>query len=135
MTDPIFSTELDFRWGDMDALGHVNNTVYFCYFEETRIRFLKKYDLIPDNRCIDGPVVVHVEAEFKKPVIYPATIRVDMFCDQPGRSSFKTHYKLYSNDTLATIGAATVVWVDYQKNKAIRLPDKVRDLLTQHGNQ
>lgn len=113
-------------WGDMDALGHVNNGRYFDYFQEARIEWLKSLGL--DLQQPEGPVVVHVAATFLKPLIYPATVTITSSISQLGRSSILMEHKLHQDDTLMTEGISKIVWVNYQKNKSVPLPLAIRDL-------
>ncbi|KTD19540.1 acyl-CoA thioesterase [Legionella londiniensis] len=113
-------------WGDMDALGHVNNGRYFDYFQEARIEWLKSLGL--DLQRPEGPVVVHVAATFLKPLIYPATVTITSSISQLGRSSILMEHKLHQDDTLMTEGISKIVWVNYQKNKSVPLPLAIRDL-------
>jgi acyl-CoA thioester hydrolase len=124
---PVFSCEIPVRWGDMDAFGHVNNTIYFRYIEEARFQWMLAAG-IPiggDNY----PVVVQVGATFLRPVFHPETIRVDCYISQPGRSSFMVDYKLYTsadphNPTAECF--SKVVWVDSRTGHSTPLPEKVR---------
>ncbi len=69
--------EIPVRWGDMDARGHVNNTVYFRYFESSRIALFHKLKVYEDMEEIgDAPILVYTHCNFKAPVIYPDTIFV-----------------------------------------------------------
>jgi len=117
------------RWGDMDALGHVNNIMYFRYFEQVRLDWygsLGNTSLGTENK---GLVIVDNHAEYLQPLVYPATITVSMGAHTPGRSSFDSTYTIADDNQLYTRGSAKVVWVDLTKNKSTRMPDKVRQLL------
>lgn len=115
-------------WGDMDALGHVNNARYFDYFQEARIEWLRLLQVSMTEN--NGPVVVHVACSFLKPVIYPATLSLKSKAHTPGRSSFTMDHDLYQGDILMAQGQSKVVWVDYQCNKSIPLPECIRQLFT-----
>lgn len=118
----IFSIE----WGDMDALGHVNNGRYFDYFQEARIEWLKSIQL--DMKQETGPVVIRIEATFLKPIIYPATLTLKSYLHSLGRSSLMMDHELYQQEQLMTQGSSKIVWVDYQLNKSIPLPESIREL-------
>jgi acyl-CoA thioester hydrolase len=120
---------LEVRWGDMDAMGHVNNTVYFRYMEQARIGWFES--LLPRGeawRAI-GIVIVNASCNFKKPINYPGTVEVKVFAGEPGGSSVATYYELSVESQLYADGAATVVFVDAEKQKPLRIPDEVRKLL------
>lgn len=113
-------------WGDMDALGHVNNARYFDYFQQARIDWLSELGL--DMRQKTGPVVVHIACTYLKPVIYPAELTLLSSLHSLGRSSMVLDHELYQSEQLMAQGTCKIVWVDYEKNKAIPFPDKIRDI-------
>ncbi|MCD6041147.1 MAG: thioesterase [Burkholderiales bacterium] len=118
------------RWGDMDAMGHVNNTVYFRYMEQARICWFES--LLPrgDAWSTIGIVIVNASCNFKKPINYPGTVEVKVFAGAPGGSSVPTFYELHVENTLYADGAATVVFIDAEKQKPLRIPDDIRSMLT-----
>lgn len=122
----VHEKTFDIAWGDMDALGHVNNGRYFDYFQEARIEWLKQIDI--DMRGELGPVVVHVSCTFLKPVVYPATVAIRSKLHSLGNSSIIMDHDLYQKDTLMAQGQSKVVWVNYTLGKAVALPDTIRDL-------
>ena len=114
------------RWGDMDAMGHVNNTVYFRYMEQARIGWFDA--LVPEQDAwkSTGIVIVNASCNFKRPINYPGTVEVKVFAGPPGGSSVATYYDLLVDDILYADGAAVVVFIDMQKQKPIRIPDDIR---------
>jgi acyl-CoA thioester hydrolase len=117
------------RWGDMDAMGHVNNTVYFRYMEQARIGWFEA--LVPQAQAwkSTGIVIVNASCNFRKPINYPGTVEVRLFSGPPGGSSVATYYDLSVNQELYADGAATVVFIDMEKQKPMRIPDRIRGLL------
>ncbi|MGM0563487.1 MAG: acyl-CoA thioesterase [Pseudomonadota bacterium] len=124
---------LDIRWGDMDALGHVNNVIYFRYFEQARASWLATIgDADSINTASEGPLIITADATYLKPVVYPATLIIRMLGEAPGRSSFNIHYEIRNADdpdTLYTTGNTKVVWADQKAAKSIPVPDHIRQLL------
>ena len=120
---------IDVRWGDMDAMGHVNNTVYFRYMEQARIGWFES--LLPrgDAWSKIGIVIVNASCNFRKPINYPGTVEVKVFSGEPGGSSVPTFYEMKVNGELYADGAAKVVFVDAEKQKPLRIPDDIRKLL------
>jgi len=120
-------------WGDMDALGHVNNARYFDYFQQARIEWLASIGFgLRDKK---GPVVIHVACTFLKPVVYPAALTVHSRISEPGRSSFWMHYDLKQNNILMAEGSCKIVWVDYHSNQSIPIPDTIRTLFSDTRTQ
>jgi acyl-CoA thioester hydrolase len=136
--NPFYSYEIPVRWGDMDAFGHVNNSIYFRYFEETRFQWM-----LSKGIAIGGgtyPVVVTIGCTFMRPIFHPDTLRVDVFISEPGRSSFMAKYLVYSNSDLVnpcSEGYSKIVWVEKATGKSVALPAPVRawfdELPTQGG--
>jgi len=117
------------RWGDMDAMGHVNNTVYFRYMEQARIGWFEK--LVPEGAAwkSHGMVIVSASCTFKRPINYPGTVEVRVLVGAPGGSSVPTFYELSLDEELYAEGAATVVFIDMQKQKPMRIPQAIRERL------
>jgi acyl-CoA thioester hydrolase len=111
-------------WGDMDALGHVNNARYFDYFQEARIEWLSELNIKMTEQI--GPVVIHVACTYLKPVVYPATVTLRSRIYNIGNSSMMMDHDLYQDEVLMAQGSSKVVWVDYTKNKSVPLPDSIR---------
>ena len=123
---------LPIRWGDMDAMGHVNNTVYFRYLEIVRIEWMRAIGCEPDPRG-EGPVIVNAFCNFHKQLEYPGDVLATLFVSDPGRSSFESWCTLSRSDdpdTLYASGGATTVWVNFPLQKSAPLPDHMRTLLT-----
>ena len=122
------------RWGDMDALGHVNNTVYFRFCEQARVSWLDEAGLgsTLEVGTQVGPVIVNASCTFHRPVVYPATLEVRLYGGEPGRSSFETWYEIRrvdEPDTLYATGSSKVVWVDHKEGRSTPLPEVVLQAL------
>jgi acyl-CoA thioester hydrolase len=119
------------RWGDMDAMGHVNNTVYFRYMEQARIGWFDA--LAPEDEAwkTTGIVIANAACNFRRPINYPGTVEVKVYAGAAGGSSVPTYYELRvdKDPTPYADGEAVVVFIDMQKQKPIRIPDAFRDLL------
>jgi acyl-CoA thioester hydrolase len=116
------------RWGDMDAMGHVNNTVYFRYFEMARLDWFSRIGCVPrPDRT--GPVIVNAFCHFIKQLEYPGDVIARHYAANPGRSSFDTYMTLERADQPGvpyTTGYAKAVWVDFPNQKSVPLPDWLR---------
>ena len=125
----VHTERIDIRWGDMDAMGHVNNTVYFRYMEQARIGWFDR--LVPQAEAwkSTGIVIVNASCNFKRPINYPGTVEVKVFTGPPGGSSVGTFYDLRMNEILYADGAATVVFIDMQKQKPVRIPQSIREAM------
>ena len=126
---PVHVERIPIRWGDMDAMGHVNNTIYFRYMEQARIGWFDA--LLPRGEAWAkiGIVIVNASCNFKKPIGYPGTVEVRVFAGAPGGSSVPTSYELLLDEKLHADGEAMVVFVDALKQKPLRIPEHIRKLL------
>ena len=119
------------RWGDMDAMGHVNNTLYFRYIEIARLEWLYRIGGPPDPDG-SGPVVVNAFCNFLRQLEFPGDILARHYVANPGRSSFDTYVTLERTDRPGLIhaeGGSKTVWTDFRAQKSVPLPDWVRALL------
>ncbi len=119
------------RWGDMDAMGHVNNTIYFRYMEIVRLDWLLSLGrgAAPQGQ---GPVIVNAFCNFHQELRHPGDVRVRMYVANPGRSSFETYYALSrvdDPDALYASGGAKTVWIDHGLRKSVPLPEELRRLV------
>lgn len=128
----VHTAVMPMRWGDMDALGHVNNAVYFRYMEQARIEWLHASGYGMDSHS-QGPVVVNAHCSFIRQLKYPGDIEVRTFAGAPGRSSFETMQEIRrvdQPDILCAEGGAKVVWVDFSLEKSVPMPEDLRLLLS-----
>ena len=128
----LLTITADVRWGDMDALGHVNNTHSVRFFEQVRMQWLEDIGYRADHLATEGPVIADVSCTFLQPIFYPESLSVSCYGGAPGRSSVKTFYEIRSakdNSVLYSTGHSHVVWVDYRAMKSIPLPDRIRSYL------
>lgn len=116
------------RWGDMDAMGHVNNATYFRYMECARIDWFGSVGFQPNPKG-EGPVIGNVFCNFLHQLEYPGDVLVRTHVGRIGNSSIDTWQTLSLTSDPQRIcanGGATVVWVDFQRGSSAPLPDEVR---------
>ena len=128
-----FEMTIPIRWGDMDAMGHVNNTVYFRYLEIVRrVEWLRQVGGPPDPSG-EGPVIVNAFCNFLKQLEYPGDLRARHYVANPGRSSFDTFITLERVDQPGVVyaeGGATTVWMDFPSGKSAPMPQWLRALVS-----
>ncbi|MFC3532244.1 acyl-CoA thioesterase [Vogesella facilis] len=133
---PLMDTRyITMRWGDMDAVGHLNNTYYFRYMEQIRVEWLENAGFPIDPAGI-GPVLGQTSCSYKRELTYPATVAISIEVEKVGRSSLKLRHHFYLQGDPATVyavGEATLVWVDYQAGKTVSIPEPIRALLRAAG--
>jgi len=124
----VFEMTIPIRWGDMDAMGHVNNTLYFRYLEIIRIEWLHSLGGAPDRQG-QGPVIVNAFCNFIRQLEYPGDILARHYVANPGRTSFDAFITLERTDepgVLYATGGATTVWIDFPQQKSVPLPGWLR---------
>ena len=126
----IHVTRMPIRWGDMDAYGHVNNTVYFRYMEQARVEWIEALN-VKVRPGGEGPVIINAACTFFVPMTYPGEVEVRTFVGTPGRSSVDTYVemRLLGDETLYAQGSAKVVWMDTQTGKSVPIPAHVRNVI------
>lgn len=123
---------LPIRWGDMDAMGHVNNTVYFRYMEQARISWFDR--LVPEDDAWQstGIVIANATCNYRRAITYPGTVEVRLYVGAPGGASVPTYYELrviqgeMRDPVPYADGAATVVFIDMKTQKSRRIPEAIR---------
>jgi acyl-CoA thioester hydrolase len=115
---------LPIRWGDMDALGHVNNTMYFRYMEQARIEWLASHQRggLYDG---EGIVVINASCTFLAPLVYPGDVEVKMYLGEPGRTSVGSFYDISKDGKRYAEGAAKIVWIDIASGRPRPLPEHI----------
>ena len=125
----VHTLTLPLRWGDMDAYGHANNTVFFRFFEEARITWLASLELGLED-APTGPVIISTSATFLKELMHPATVEVQTYAGKAGKTSLVNRYRITDADTgdVYAEGEAKIVWFDREARSSTPLPDKLRAL-------
>jgi acyl-CoA thioester hydrolase len=116
------------RWGDMDAMGHINNTLYFRYMEVVRLDWIFKVG-VSTRLEGEGPVIINAFCNFLRQLEYPGDVSVTMYVANPGRSSFETYHTIARTDEPGVVyaeGGARTVWTDYAARKSAPMPDWFR---------
>jgi acyl-CoA thioester hydrolase len=129
------STDIQVAWGDMDALQHVNNSVYFKYFETARLDFFNQINLLGDLKSTGvGPVLSETNARFKRPVTFPDSIVVGVKISDIHKERFVMHYTVFSKaqQAVTTIGWAKVVMFNFKTGQKAKLTPELLEALKQH---
>jgi acyl-CoA thioester hydrolase len=133
--------EVPVAWGEMDAYGHVNNIVYFRYFETARIAYFNALTL-PDfvGRNPLGPILASTSCRFRAPLAFPDRVSVGARVARVDDDRFVMFYAVYSHrlQKIAAEGEGTVVCFNYRENRKASLPEllkqKIADLESALGS-
>ncbi|QHG86446.1 acyl-CoA thioesterase [Xanthomonas sp. NCPPB 1638] len=116
------------RWRDMDSMGHVNNAKYISYLEEARVRWMLGVQGVSMTDPI-APVVAATNVNYKRPLVWPNDIVVELLVERLGSSSITIGHRIVDQKDDALLysdGNVVVVWIDTQTGKSAALPDAVR---------
>jgi acyl-CoA thioester hydrolase len=125
----IQPAKIQVRFSDLDVLGHVNNTVYFSYFEMTRVHYFRELLGIDWDWQSFGIVLVKNEIEYKRSVLLNDRPSIKMITEQIGDKSFVLRYELMVNDVLYAVGRSVQVCFDAHTQKTISIPAEMREML------
>jgi acyl-CoA thioester hydrolase len=129
------STDIQVAWGEMDALQHVNNAVYFKYFETARIDFFNQINLLGDLKMTGvGPVLSETNARFKRPVAFPDSLVVGIRISDIHQERFVMHYTVFSKaqQAVTTIGWAKVVMFNFKTGQKAKLTPELLSALLKY---
>ena len=122
--------EFPIAWGDMDAFQHVNNVMYFRYFESVRIAYFQemKVNEIMKQSGI-GPILASTQCQFKLPMTYPDTVSVGAKVSQMDDVKFVMKYTVVSHQhqRVAAEGGGLVVYYNYREGKKAPIPEKIKE--------
>jgi acyl-CoA thioester hydrolase len=116
-------------WGEMDALGHVNNIAYFRYFESARVAYLTKINFIhPEQNAGIAAILASTRCDFRKALTYPDTVSIGARVIEIGDDRFTMEYRLVSQrlQKVAAEGSGVVVAFDYREKRKAALPEATR---------
>lgn len=122
------------QWGDQDAIGHVNNAVYFRWCETARVVYLKRigmWERFVAERV--GPILAAIGCNFRAQVTFPDTVQVGARVTQVGNSSFRMQHLVVSQTTSEVVADAdsALVFYDYGRKQAVPLPEDLRQAIEQ----
>lgn len=121
--------ELPVLWGEMDSYRHVNNAVYFRYFESARLEYFKRLGWFDyEQQTGIGPILAATQARFRKPLTYPDTIRVGAHVSALAEDRFTMDHVIVSQrlGTVAAEGQGTIVTFHYGQGTKVPIPDELR---------
>lgn len=126
--------ETPVAWGEMDAFQHVNNVVYFRYFESARIAYFNKIRFMAVMEATGvGPILASTQCRFKIPLTYPDTVSIGARVPGMEKDRFTMDYIVVSHrhGKVAATGEGLLVTFDYRSNSKTDIPDEIRDAIAQ----
>ena len=131
-------SQFSIRWGDLDALGHVNHLVYLSWLEEARIALLREIGLTggPGHEDSIGPILASLSCDYRIPLAYPGEVRVESWVSAVGRSSLTIDYQIFSErdeadeDQRVAVARSVIIAFDYQRSESAPLSEAQRERVT-----
>ncbi len=127
----VYEMRIPIRWGDMDAMGHLNNGSYFRYLETMRIDWMYSIGCVPDPQG-EGPVIVNAFCNFYQQLVYPGNVLMRMYTSDPRRTTFETWGTMERAEAPGVVcaaGGATTIWINFPEQKATELPKWMREIV------
>jgi acyl-CoA thioester hydrolase len=115
-------------WGDMDAFQHVNNTVYFRYFEDIRLKFMTQTGVMDIlNQTKVGPILASTSCDFRAPLTYPDTIHIGARVSNIQERKISMEYLVVSEklNKIVAEGTGLMVYYDYDAGKTCAVPEVI----------
>ncbi len=125
MNNTIFSGELEVRYADLDAYGHVNHATYFTYLETVRTRiFLNEFNELIKNGVY--LIIVNASCDYKHPIHLGDRVIIDFQVKEIRKTSFVLSYSIHNGNGLEYATATTtLVSYDNNKKKPVPLPELI----------
>ena len=128
---PIYLT-LPVQWGDQDAFGHVNNTVYLRWFESARIAYSHRvgFEQLDATQTV-APILAAISCNYRKQIRFPDTVHIGARITKIGRTSMTMEHRVVSGQLrgIAAEGDSVVVTYDYVEKKPIPVPIALREAI------
>ena len=121
------------RFGDLDAMRHLNNVVFLRYFETARIAFIR--DLFPTHdpahpeAAKTGLIFAECHINYRSPVHFDEEVAIACAVGEVRRSAFQMRFEMKVEDRLVADGYGWLVAFDYETQRSSRLPDSLREAL------
>ncbi len=125
----MFEVPIQIRFRDLDAYSHVNSAVYFTYMEQARVELLRRYDLLNRFVLSDMIVVAHSECTFKKPITLDVDLKIRLYIENIGNSSFDIVYIMHDGKLEYAVGRTKMVYLDGKTKKPKVISREFRTVL------
>ncbi len=121
--------ELPVVWGEMDSFHHVNNVVYFRYFESARIAYFEKIRYMETMNATGlGPILASARCDFRRPLTYPDKIFVGTRVSEVGTDRFVMQFRIVSEkmQKIVAEGDGLIVSYNYREQQKAPIPEEIR---------
>jgi acyl-CoA thioester hydrolase len=129
----MFTTTVTPRFGDIDGLGHINNTVPAAWFEQARNPLFRIFS--PNLRLEHSTwplIMAHTDYDFVGQLFFQYEVEIRTFISRIGTTSFTLYHEAWQEGRLCVTGSAVIVHFDFISNKSTPIPADKRKLLEEH---
>jgi acyl-CoA thioester hydrolase len=127
MTSQIHRTDIQVRFADSDALGHINNATFATYAELARLQFLSTL-----GESVERLILANLVIDFRRQVLVTDAVHVDSWVERLGKSSMAVAHTIFANGEPAADIKSVVVYFDYASSKAMPLTSEMRTALERY---
>lgn len=129
-------TDITVRFRDIDSMGHVNNAVFFTYFEEGRKEFLRSlFNIV--NLDEYNFILAHIECDYLKPIRISDPVSLQLWVGEIGQKSFSLVYKIVNRNDESIVyasGRSVQIFYDYKKNLTMPIPQYFHDKIREYSD-
>lgn len=122
--------EIQTRWNDNDLYGHVNNVVYYAYFDTVINRYLIDEGGLDIDRGAAIGVCVESQCSFKHSIAFPDTLHAGLRVEKLGNSSARYAVGIFHGEVLCALGSFVHVFVNRSTRKPTPIPAPIREALS-----
>ena len=128
----MFSIIIQPRFGDVDGLGHINNTVLALWFETARNPFFRIFK--PDMKIDENfsLIMAHTDYDFVDELFFQYEVEIRSWVSRVGNKSFTVYQEAWQEGRLCVKGSAVIVHYDFRVKQSIPLPEEQKKLLEEH---
>jgi acyl-CoA thioester hydrolase len=129
----MFTTIVEPRFGDVDGLGHINNTTPAIWFEEARNPVFRLFSPTLEISAESWRLIMaHTDFDFVDELFYPNKVEVRTFVSKIGNKSFTVLHEAWQDGRLCVKGSAVMVYYDFAKKKSEPIPEEIKKSLAEH---
>ena len=129
----MLSIKIQPRFGDIDGLGHVNNTILPIWFEMGRTDILRIFD--PDltlDKNVFPLIMAHIDFDFLYQIYFRSEVEIRTSISKIGTKSFTVHHEAWQEGKLCVKGDAVVVHYDFKAEQTTPIPEDKKKFLQKH---
>ena len=132
LTDYPVIIHIPVQWGDQDALGHVNNVIFFRWLESSRIAWCERIGLLRHARTARlGTVLASIQCDFRRQLVYPDSVIIGARAIRVGTSSIGIEHRMIgsSESAIAAEATSTIVMFDFDEQRSVRVSNEIREAI------